>query len=139
MSLSTKLIVAGVASAFLAGVVWLGYKHYTGLQEQIRKLEVSNAQLVDRNALQGDAIAKQQGALDEWRKEQERLIAQMQELDKVSKEASKELGRLNEIFSKHNLGKLSTRKPGLIEKRLNSGTARASRMLECSTGKAASC
>lgn len=139
MSISSKLIAGAVVFALLAGAGWLGYKHYTGLQEQIRRLEISNAQLMDRNALQQSAIDQQQDAIGKWQQEQERLVKQMEDLNKLAQQASKEVDRLNEIFSKHNLDRLSRRKPGLIEKRINDGTARASRMLECSTGKASSC
>lgn len=139
MGISTKLIAAGVVVAIVGGAVWLGYKHYTGMQEEIQRLQVERAELRASNALQKDAIDRQGDALKEWQANQEKLVKQMQDLKDVTERSSKEVKRLNDIFAKHDLGKLSKHKPGLIEKRINSGTAGALRMLECSTGKASSC
>lgn len=142
MSLLTKLMPSWTTIAvalFVAGLVWLGYTHYTSLIDDIKKLEASNARLSTQVAVQHEAIKEQEKAVNEWQQAEKKLTEQMQKLQDLSTNASKELERLNEVLSKHDLTLLSKRKPSLIEKRLNSGSANALRMLECATGRSSSC
>ncbi len=129
-----KLIIAGIVTTVLLSIVGLGYKHYTGLIEANRMLSENNAKLEISVGLQKETIAAQEGAIDEWAAAQQAMLDTAEQLREVALEAGAETRRLNDIFSKHDLGKLAHHKPGLIERRLNSGTATASRMLECATG-----
>ena len=47
---------------------------------------------------------------------------QLNDLQKKSQEAQKEMNRYLDIFKRHNLTKLAAAKPGLIEPRINNGT-----------------
>lgn len=142
MSLLTKLMPSWTtiaAALFVAGLVWLGYTHYTSLIDDIKKLEASNARLDTQISVQHEAIKAQEEAVNEWQQAEKRLTDQMQKLQDLSKSAARELDRLNEVLSKHDLETLSKRKPGLIENRINRGSADALRMLECATGRASAC
>ena len=46
----------------------------------------------------------------------------MNDLQKKSQEAQKEMNRYLDIFKRHNLTKLAAAKPGLLEPRINNGT-----------------
>lgn len=69
-----------------------------------------------------------------WSESQAKLVATMQQLSDVSQASNKQIRKLNDVFSKHDLGNLALQKPRLIEKRINSGTIDNFRLLECSTG-----
>lgn len=124
-------LIAGLVA--IVSVVGVAYWHYTGLLDTIEELKVSNTQLELSVELQGTHITQQKEALDSWAKSQEDLKKKYQELAKQALEASKETRRLHDIFSKHDLGKLASKKPGLIQKRVNSGTLKLFRMFECET------
>ena len=47
---------------------------------------------------------------------------QLNDLQKKSQEAQKEMNRYLDIFKRHNLTKLAAAKPGLLEPRINNGT-----------------
>lgn len=129
-----KLIVAGLAALAIVTIIGLGYKHYVGLNETITTLSANNAKLDVAVGMQRGTIAAQKSSISDWKKAQEDLLLRIDELQEVSKAATAETRRLNDIFSKHNLTALARRKPGLIERRINIGTGAALRMLECTSG-----
>ena len=47
---------------------------------------------------------------------------QLNDLQKKSQEAQKEMNRYLDIFKRHNLTKLAAAKPGLLEPKINNGT-----------------
>ena len=49
-------------------------------------------------------------------------IPQLNDLQKKSQEAQKEMNRYLDIFKRHNLTKLAAAKPGLLEPKINNGT-----------------
>ena len=63
----------------------------------------------------------------------EDLQKSLQKMADNTRIAREELEALNGKFRKHDLEELARKKPGLIERRLNSGTIDAFRMLEEST------
>lgn len=129
-----KLIVAGLAALTIVTIIGLGYRHYVGLTETITTLGANNAKLDVAIGIQQGTIIAQKSSISEWKKAQEDLLLRIDELQEVSKAATAETRRLNGIFSKHNLTALARRKPGLIERRINTGTDAAQRMLECTSG-----
>lgn len=102
------------------------YLYYTSSQETIRQLRENNY------------------ALEAANKTNQETISQMEEAAKLSAKLNKELtDKYNESESKvnslrdklidHDLTNLSMKKPGLIEKRINNGTAKAFEHLESIT------
>lgn len=129
-----KLIIAGIAALAVVTIIGLGYRHYTGLIDSVATLTANNAQLETAVGQQKQTIAAQQDAIGEWQQSQDELLSRVDELQAVAEEAAKETRRLNDIFARHDLTELARRKPGLIERRINSGTRAAGRMLECASG-----
>jgi len=130
-----KLFAGGaLVLAFLA-LIGVGYFHYTSLLSSVESLAVKNSQLETKVGLQKEEILAQERAIDEWVEAQKELQERLQKLQLVAENATKESRRLNEIFSKHNLGELAKKKPGLIQSRLNAGTANLFRMFKCETSR----
>ena len=72
-------------------------------------------------ALEG-AVATQEAAIKNMQTDFALQPPQLNDLQKKSQEAQKEMNRYLDIFKRHNLTKLAAAKPGLIEPRINNGT-----------------
>lgn len=126
-------VLIGVA---LVTAIALSYRHYTGLiddkatlTEQVGTLK----QDVAREKARADAFKL---TIDKW---DEAAAKQAEALDRFStaqREAGETTRKLTDVLSKHDLGALARSKPGLIQTRINAGTADAFRLLEQSTGAA---
>lgn len=129
-----KLAIAGVLVTVVLGTLALGYRHYTGLLAERAALQADNIRLETAVETQHETIDAQAAAIDEWDQAQRALIARMEELERVQRDATAETRRLNELFSDHDLTDLARERPGLIAPRITDGAARANRLLECATG-----
>lgn len=105
---------AGVVILAMSGAFYLYFNHAQGKMEQqakdIATLESANDSLVDSIA----------------RRERE-LAIQAQNLEKLNTRLNtirKESTEMAELLSRHDLKYLAAKKPGLIENRVNRGTAR---------------
>ena len=123
-----------IGAAFLVPILafmWLQNKSLTAANEAyISKVQQQDLAIKAKDKVNESIL----DAIDEWEFAQHKLLKTIEELKKVSLESKHETRKLTDVFSKHNLGKLAARKPTLIEKRINRGTADALRMLECATG-----
>lgn len=108
-------------------LVGLGYSHYLGLLNEVDELKFQNEK-------QQQIIASQNDAIMNWEKNNKKLTELIENMQKVSEQANKQIDILNDIFSKHDIENLAKEKPKLIENRINNGTADIMRMLECSSG-----
>lgn len=116
------------------GAGYLAYLHYNNLQETVRELREENVKLQVSIDLQQETIEAQQGAIREWRDALKEFGEIVEESARVSQDAASETRKLDDTLSDSDLEELAKRKPGLIERRINDGTARAYRLLECATG-----
>lgn len=112
-----------------------GYYYVTNLQDSVKKLTNDNTSLSLKieTERQNTRLALEQ--IDGMRAAQRELVRTIDEMRTVQIQAGAELERLDDIFSEHNFGALAQGKPGLIQNRVNRGTADVIRMLECATGK----
>lgn len=133
LSLNPKWIIAGVATLALGLIITLAANHYKGLLAENTALAASNAELALALEVQGATVNAQESALLDWQIAAEEAELMNVELQRVAQQATSETRRLNAIFAEHDLTRLSLAKPGLIERRLNSGTSRVQRMLECAS------
>jgi hypothetical protein len=92
-------------------------------QENAGKLELA----VQEQKLTIKAAQENAG---EWRGALARLSNTIEEMSSVQRKSTEEARRLANIFSRHDLGALSLARPGLIERRINAGSAAALRVLE---------
>lgn len=100
----------------------------------IERLTSENSELRSAAEVLVETNSALVGAVDDWAEAQRNFEDTLQELQNASVEASEERRRLNGLLTRHDLTDLSQRRPGLIEPRINAGTADAYRMFECATG-----
>lgn len=120
-----------IAVVTIIGLIW---NHYTNLLETVKILGENAVKLEAALVEQGTTIDEQETAIDEWETSQETLVNRMGEFQEVSWQASKERRRLDDLFAKHDFTFLTRENPGRIELRINRGTAREQRLLECASG-----
>ena len=113
------IIVLGL----VGGVVYGGYYYYKDTQARIQTLTENSAKLEQATQQQETTINA--------------LIEDREKYDKLNKELQTKLDAANqyknvliEKLRKHDLAKLSLKKPGLVEKRINNGTNKLFRSLE---------
>ena len=122
-----KIYMLIVVVGLVGGVVYAGYYYYKDTQSRIQTLTENNAKLETAKAIQDQTI--------------ETLVADREKFDKLNKELQVRLDKANDYkntlidkLRKHDLSKLSLKKPGLVEKKINNGTKKLFRSLESLTG-----
>ena len=116
------IVVVGLVS----GVVYGGYYYYKDTQSRIQTLTENNAKIMAAKVAQDNTINT--------------LIADREKFDTLNKELNTKLEKANDYkntlidkLRKHDLAKLSMKKPGLVEKKINRGTEKLFRSLETLT------
>jgi len=126
-----KIYLLIVVVGLVGGAVYGAFYYYKDSQERIRILTENTAKLETAKQLQDDTIT----AMIEDRERFSVLTKELQtNLDKANNYKDVLIGKLR----KHNLAKLSLRKPGLVEKKINAGTKKLFRSLEVLSGAVAS-
>ncbi len=101
--------------AIIGGVGYGAYAYYQDTQQRIATLQQNNAKL--------ETVAKQnETTINSLQESQEKFANLNLELQGKLDEAEKYGDELRKKLHKHNLTRLSIKKPGLIEKRINDGT-----------------
>ena len=122
-----KLYMLIVVVGLVGGVVYGGYYYYKDTQSRIQTLTENNAKIMAAKEAQDNTIKT--------------LIADREKFDELNKELQTKLDKANDYkntlidkLRKHDLAKLSLKKPGLVERRINNGTKRLFDSLEELTG-----
>ena len=122
-----KLYLLIVVVGLVGGAVYGGYYYYKDTQSRIQTLTENNAKIMAAKAAQDNTINA--------------LIADREKFDKLNKDLQTKLDKANSYkntlidkLRKHDLAKLSMKKPGLVEKKINNGTKNLFRSLESLTG-----
>ena len=124
-----RLYVLIVVVGLVGGAVAGGYYYYTDSQARIQALIENTAKLQMAKQVQDDTI----DTLVADQKKFAKLNSDLRgRLDKATDYKDVLIGKLR----KHNLSNLSLRKPLLVEKRINAGTAKLFRSLEILSGAA---
>jgi hypothetical protein len=125
-----KIYLLVIVLGLVGGSVYGGYYYYKDSQERIRILTENTAKLETAKKLQDDTI----DAMIEDREKFEELNLELQtNLDKANVYKDVLINKLR----KHNLAKLSMKKPRLVEKKINDGTRKLFRSLEAISGAVA--
>ena len=120
----------GLALALSLG----GFKMYYDKAEAEKKALQSEIQQAIRNqALLETTISEQNLQIEEQQKRQQAVLLKIDRLTQEHQEAMEEVEDIRKKFAKHNLDVLSLRKPKLIEKIINRGTADVFTNLESMT------
>lgn len=128
-----------IALAVIAGAFLTGYLYVTKLTEQIATQQAEIATLDVALKVEQEFSRQALTTIQEWEEAAREMNKTIEELARVQRSAASETRRLNDVFSKHNLEALATRKPSLVERAVNRGTADALRLLECATGGGSDC
>jgi hypothetical protein len=122
-----KIYMLIVVLGLVGGVVYGGYYYYKDTQARIQILTENTVKLETAKQMQDDTIT----AMIEDREKFAELNKELQEnLSKANIYKDVLIGKLR----KHNLAKLSLRKPGLVERKINAGTKKLFRSLEIISG-----
>jgi hypothetical protein len=125
-----KMALMAAVAVAIAGAYW----HYTVVkgERDAAIAQVGALQVV--NQVHITTIKDQEAAIGQWAEAQARMQATLDELATAQVKANDTARRLNDVLSKHDLHALSLAKPGLVERRINSGTADVLRMFEFESG-----
>ena len=116
------IIVVGL----LGGVVYSAYAYYQDTQQRIATLQQNNAKL--------ETVAKtNELTITSMQKNQEKFATLNKDLQMKLNEAEEYGDDLRKKLHKHDLTRLSIKKPGLIEKRINDGTKKLFKSIESLT------
>ena len=80
-------------------------------------------------ALEG-AVKEQQAAMDTMRESFEKQGKALNQMSRKNAQIEQEMNSYLDIFRRHNLNQLAIAKPGMIEKRINDGTAQVFESIE---------
>jgi len=125
-----KIYVMIVVIGFVGGSVYGAYYYYKDSQQRIQVLTENTAKLETAKLIQDDTINT--------------LIEDREKFAELNKELGLKLDAANVYkdvligkLRKHDLANLSLKKPGLVEKKINNGTAKLFRSLETISGAVA--
>ena len=114
-------IVLGLALAAMAG----GFKlYYDKSEAEKQAMATQLQQAMDNQQRLENAVATQNEQIEKALADQKDAQQRIQSLTVANNEANEKVEDLRNKFARHDLDMLSLRKPGLVEKMVNRGTAR---------------
>ena len=120
----------GIALALSLGSFKLYYDK-TETEKQVLRGELQQA-ISNQAVLEGEIKAQNDELERQIAREKENL-QKINELTDAARLAEREVTDMRQTFAKHNLNMLSVRKPGLIERVINKGTAKVNEELAAIT------
>ena len=121
-----KVYSAFIIFSIIGVVLYSGYSYFKDSQQTIIELQ-KNITAYET------AVKTTNEAIDRMRQDSEQMQELHINLQKQLQEAEKYKDELSKKLNEHNLTKLSTVKPGLIEKRVNDATTKIFKDLETIT------
>ena len=120
-------IVLGLALAAMAG----GFKlYYDKSEAEKQAMATQLQQAMDNQQRLENAVATQNEQIEKALADQKDAQQRIQSLTVANNEANEKVEDLRNKFARHDLDMLSLRKPGLVEKMVNRGTARVFQELQ---------
>ena len=107
--------------------------YYDKTEAQKDALVTQIKQASENQKLLEKTIADQNAQIDQQREKQQAVLLKIEQLTEDHQNAMKEVDTIRKKFAKHNLDVLTLRKPKLIEKIINRGTAEVLNDLEAYT------
>ena len=86
-------------------------------------------QAISNQAILEDEIKNQNVAIEEQLAKEKENFAKIGQLTEAARAAETEVTTIRKAFARHNLGNLSIKKPGLIERIINKGTVKVNEEL----------
>lgn len=112
----------------LSGVGYGAISYYNDTQERLATLRDNNAKLEVANKSKEEALKTIQSNVEKTNKLNKELQGKLQDAEVYQDELRKKL-------QKHDLTRLSEKKPGLVEKKINEGTQKLFNDFESITAK----
>ena len=112
----------------LSGVGYGAISYYNDTQERLATLRDNNAKLEVANKSKEEALKTIQSNVEKTNKLNKELQGRLQDAEVYQDELRKKL-------QKHDLTRLSEKKPGLVEKKINEGTQKLFNDFESITAK----
>ncbi len=126
-------IGGGIAVASLG---WFAYDHYRDLVRDREEYRVQTERLLSAVETERQATQQALEGIEEWKRAYETLTEDISELATATRAARNETRRLQRMFSEHDLNRLALERPDLVIARINAGSSRINRLLECASGSA---
>ncbi len=121
-----KIYMLIIVVGLLGGVVYGAYAYYQDTQQRIATLQQNNAKL--------ETVAKtNEMTINSLQESQEKFATLNKDLQMKLDKAEEYGDDLRKKLHKHDLTRLSIKKPGLIEKRINNGTKKLFERIESLT------
>ena len=121
-----KIYMLIIVVGLLCGVVYGAYAYYQDTQQRIATLQQNNAKL--------ETVAKtNELTINSLQESQEKFATLNKDLQMKLDKAEEYGDDLRKKLHKHDLTRLSIKKPGLIEKRINNGTKKLFERIESLT------
>ena len=121
-----KIYMLIIVVGLLGGVVYGAYAYYQDTQQRIATLQQNNAKL--------ETVAKTNDlTINSLQESQEKFATLNKDLQMKLDKAEEYGDDLRKKLHKHDLTRLSIKKPGLIEKRINNGTKKLFERIESLT------
>ena len=121
-----KIYMLIIVIGLLGGVVYGAYAYYQDTQQRIATLQQNNAKL--------ETVAKtNELTINSLQESQEKFATLNKDLQMKLDKAEEYGDDLRKKLHKHDLTRLSIKKPGLIEKRINNGTKKLFERIESLT------
>tara|TARA_X000001036_G_C20642998_1_gene791927 strand:- start:1290 stop:1688 length:399 start_codon:yes stop_codon:yes gene_type:complete len=126
MIIMLKIYMLIIVVGLLGGVVYGAYAYYQDTQQRIATLQQNNAKL--------ETVAKtNELTINSLQESQEKFATLNKDLQMKLDKAEEYGDDLRKKLHKHDLTRLSIKKPGLIEKRINNGTKKLFERIESLT------
>lgn len=125
-SLGLKFALLAILMTAIGGFYW----HYTVVKGERDTALMAVGALEVAAAVNSATIKDQEKAIDEWAVAQVRMQATLDAMAQAQVDANETAKELNDVLGKHDLHALSLGRPGMVERRINRGTANVLRLFE---------
>lgn len=133
MTLGYKIGAGVLIGVALVTTIVLISRHYTSLVDAKVALTAQVETLEQDVAREQGRVEALKASVDKWDGASGRQAEALSEFAEAQRDAGKHAREIRNALSQHDLGALAKAKPGLIEPRINAGTADAFRLLEQSS------
>ena len=126
--MQSTLIMLFIGLLGFGTVVAGGYFYYTTTQTTISELK-------ENNVILRIASEDNQKAMEDMQEDYQKTQVLSAELEVELQESEKRRNELGDLLQRHNLTRLTLKKPGLIENRINDGTKKTFNDIESITNR----
>lgn len=124
-----KILLYVTGAVLIAALTFGGWQWYQAnkLQSEVTQLISDNTQLSNSN----EALELSNQQLQAWQQQSQQLL---NDLNEAFANAEQPLQEIQSLLARHDLERLATERPGLIERRINDATREVFDSIQCATG-----